>query len=275
MLDSAIQLAHDCEARWSRFIESSDVTALNWAEGKPVEVHPSTVRLIEAMLEGVALTGGDYDPTLLPDVLAAGYSTSTVDPTRVTTLPASVRAPGNLVGVSIVGTTVTLPLGTSVDPGGIGKGLTADLVCEFAMTQGAWGALAEIGGDIAVAGQAPGESSWRLGIENPFDPSEHSAVVRLARGALATSSQRKRRFTTAAGIRHHLVNPHTGESAVTTVQTVSVIAATGARAEALTKPGFVRDTAEYLEWLPSVGAAGFVIDDVGTSSASENWERYL
>jgi thiamine biosynthesis lipoprotein len=275
MLDAAVALAHHCEQRWSRFIDTSDVTRLNWAEGESVEVDPITVRLMEAMLDGVALTGGDYDPTLLPDVLTAGYAVSTVDPSRVTTLPASVRSPGNIAAVAITGTTLTLPIGTSIDPGGIGKGLTADLVCEFAMAQGAWGVLAEIGGDIVVAGDPPAETAWRLGIENPFDASAHSAIVRLSRGALATSSQRKRRFTTAAGIRHHLVNPHTNESAVTTVQTVSVIAATGARAEALTKSGFVRDTNDYLEWLPTVGAAGLVINEDGAERASENWERYL
>jgi thiamine biosynthesis lipoprotein len=59
------------------------------------------------------------------------------------------------------------------------------------------------------------------------------------------------------------------------VQTVSVIAATGARAEALTKPGFLRDPAEYLTWLPTVGAAGLIIDDEGAMLASGNWNRYL
>jgi thiamine biosynthesis lipoprotein len=53
-----------------------------------------------------------------------------------------------------------------------------------------------------------------------------------------------------------------------------VIASTGARAETLTKPGFLRDTIAYLEWLPTVGAAGLVIDDEGVAVASGNWETY-
>jgi thiamine biosynthesis lipoprotein len=53
-----------------------------------------------------------------------------------------------------------------------------------------------------------------------------------------------------------------------------VIASTGARAETLSKSGFLRETIPYLEWLPTVGAAGLVIDDDGVATASGNWETY-
>jgi FAD:protein FMN transferase len=275
LMDAAFALADRCESLWSRFLEQSDVTRLNWAEGKPTDVDPLTVRLIRAMLEGFAATDGDYDPTLLPDVVSAGYAASQVDPSKVTRLPGSARAPGNPRGIVLEDSTVWLPRGTTIDPGGIGKGLVADLVCEFAMSQGAFGVMAEIGGDIVVAGQAPDGDAWRLGIEDPFDTDQHVMIMRLARGSLVTSSQRKKRFSTPDGESHHLVNPRTSASAVTNIQTVSVIAATGAKAETLTKPGFIRDPDDYLAWLPTVGAAALLIDDTGATLQSHNWERYL
>ncbi|MDJ0325025.1 FAD:protein FMN transferase [Cryobacterium sp. PH31-AA6] len=282
LMDDLVDHANLLERLWSRFLPNSDVSRLNAAEGAPVTVDPHTVRLIEAMLEGALVTGGDYDATLLPDVLAAGYRASVLDTARVTVLPTSAVTPGNLSGVLIEngaphrGPIVTLPLGTTIDPGGIGKGLAADLLCAFALRAGAWGALAELGGDIVVAGQAPDRVAWRLGVENPLDPTEHSAVVRLAEGALVTSSQRKRRFPnpSSPGSRHHLVDPRTHDSATTRVQTVSVIAATGSRAEALTKPGFLRPPDDFLAWLPTVGAAGLIIDDRGIATTSTNWEQY-
>src|SRR5680860_1175871 len=66
-LTRAFELADHCEQLWSRFLPDSDVTRLNWSEGRAIEVDPLTVRLISAMLEAAALTSGDYDPTLLPD----------------------------------------------------------------------------------------------------------------------------------------------------------------------------------------------------------------
>ncbi|GAB2827214.1 FAD:protein FMN transferase [Alpinimonas psychrophila] len=274
LLTRAWELASQCEKLWTRFSPDSDISRLNLAEGKPVVVDPLTFRLISAMRVGHEISLGAFDPTLLVDELTAGYGASVLDPTRITRLPASAVSPGNIAGIRLSDTSVTLPLGTVLDAGGIGKGLAADIVCEFALAEGAWGAMAEFGGDIVVAGNAPDGVAWRLGIENPFDTQTHAAIIRLSQGAIVTSSQRKRRFGQEGDETHHLIDPATHLSAQTTVQTVTVIAATGARAEALTKPGFLQDTTHYLKWLPSVGAAGMVIDDTGAERVSENWMRY-
>ena len=76
------------------------------------------------------------------------------------------------------------------------------------------------------------------------------------------------------GQRHHLIDPRSGTSATSDIQTVTVIAATGARAEALAKSGFVRPIDEYLDWLPSVGGAALLVDAAGGQHVSENWGRY-
>lgn len=269
-LEQCWALATHCENRWSRFIDTSDISVLNNAEGVPVVVDPLTVRLLDEMISGADLSAGHFDPTLLRSVIDAGYDRSRVDPERKTVIPDSALSHGNLGGVTIHGETVTLPVGTVIDPGGIGKGLAADLITELAMSLGAWGAMVEFGGDIVVAGQAPGGKAWRIGVENPFGHSEYVDVIRLVAGGVATSSQRKRRF----GANHHLINPLTHASALTDVQTVTVIAANGSRAEVLTKPGFVMPPQDYLDWLPSVGAAGLVITEDGTTIMSANWARY-
>lgn len=274
LLDAAFALADRCEARWSRFLPTSDIWQLNWAEGRAVEVDPLTLRLIGAMREAAALTGGDFDPTLLPRVIEAGYGASVVAGELVTTLPGSARAPGRLDAVQVEGTRVRMPLGTTLDPGGIGKGLAADLVAGFVLAEGASGVMAEFGGDIVVAGRAPDGVAWLLGVEDPFDTARHLTTVRIARGAIVTSSRRKRRFATPAGQRHHLIDPATGMNPAGSIQTVTVIAATGARAEALAKPGFMRPPEDYLAWLPGVGAAGLIVDADGAQHASTNWGRY-
>lgn len=267
-------LADHLEARWSRFLPTSDISRLNWAEGASVEVDPVTVQLISAMREASELSDGDFDPTLLPELIASGYAASVVAPDLVTTLPASASAPGRLASLTLDGSSVRMPVGTTLDPGGIGKGLAADIICEFGLAEGAWGIMAEISGDIVVAGRAPDAVAWLLGVEDPFDTSRHLTTVRIARGAIVTSSQRKRRFDTAAGVRHHLIDPRTGASALTDIQTVTVIAATGVRAEAISKSGFLRPVEEYLAWLPQVGAAALLVDSAGRQYVSANWGRY-
>jgi len=280
VLDAAFALAHQCESLWSRFIPTSDIMRINGAEGRPVRVDARTAALVECMIEAHDLTGGTFDPTLLPDVIASGYDSSVLDPTKRTVLPASATSPGRLTGVRVFAREVQVPRGTTLDAGGIGKGATADAVCELILAEGAAGAMAEIGGDITITGDGPGGDGWRLGIENPFagpgaSPEDaHIDVVHLAEGAVATSSVRKRVFSVDGIERHHLVDPSTHRSATTDVQTVSVIASTGARAEVLTKAGFLVGTNEYLDWLSTVGAAGFVVLADGTCRESATWEEY-
>jgi thiamine biosynthesis lipoprotein len=274
LLDECWALAETCEQLWSRFIPDSDISRINWAEGRPVKIAPLTRQLIATMIAGNSLSLGTYDPTLLPNVLSAGYVSSTVAPEKVTTLPQSAIAPGNLAGIEFADETVIVPLGTTLDSGGIGKGFAADLVAEFALSQGAYGVMAEFGGDIVVQGDAPDGVAWRLGVENPFAEEEHAAIVRMQRGAIATSSQLKRTFGTEETPTHHLINPSTSRSAASAAQTVTVIASSGARAEALTKRGFVETPDSYLNWLPTVGAAGLIILADGTQLFSPNWSTY-
>lgn len=274
MLDDAVALADRCEARWSRFLPTSDLSRLNAAQGAPVEVDPLTIVLIGAMREGASVTAGDYSPLLLPGVIAAGYGASVTAPDLVTVLPPGSTIGGDLADIRIEATTVTLPPRMTLDAGGIGKGLAADLVVAALLEAGAAGALAEIGGDIAVGGEAPDGIAWRLAVEDPWDATRPRALVRIPQGSLVTSSQRKRRFPAPTGDHHHLIDPRTGMSAVTDVQTASVVAVSGARAEAIAKSGFLRPLDEFLRWVPTVGAAALVIDADGRDHRSSNWADY-
>lgn len=274
LLDSAVALADRCEARWSRFLPESDLSRLARAGGKTVSVDPLTILLIEAMRDGVALTDGDFDPTLLPSVIAIGYGASVVAPDLVTTLAGDARSGGDLNAIRLDGDTVRLPYGMTLDAGGIGKGFAADLVAAHLLAAGAAGALVEIGGDLVAAGRAPDGIAWRLDVENPFATERALARVRFVSGALVTSSQRKRRFETDGAVRHHLIDPRTGDSAVTDVQTVSVIAATGARGEAIAKSGFLRSPDDFLGAVPGLAAAAMLVLADGTVRSSSNWAEY-
>ena len=270
LLDSAFELALACEHRWSRFSRDSEIAQLNAAGGEELTVSPLTVALVDAMIDGFALTSGDFNPTLLREIVSIGYSASLVSDQDTSAVPTDAHPFDSLDDILLTDTSVQLPTGMSLDPGGIGKGFAADLVAAAVMVAGARGVMVSMSGDVVVEGESPQPGGWLLGVENPFDESENVEVVRLIEGAIVTSSQRKKKFGTG----HHLIDPRTKLSAVTPVQTVSVIAATGAKAEVLAKSGFLRPTTEYLEWLPTVGAAGMVIDDSGSRSESSNWAGY-
>ena len=106
--------------------------------------------------------------------------------------------------------TVTLPAGVGFDPGGIGKGLAADIVTEELLAAGAAGALVSVGGDVRVRGESPSGPTWSLAIDDASRDGVELLRLGLGDGAIATSSRLQRRWTTRAGEAHHLIDPRTG-----------------------------------------------------------------
>lgn len=272
MLDQLVRTAEFLQSLWSRFLADSDISRLNNAEGKPTIVDPLTAKLVGEMLAARTLTAGEYDPTILPKLVADGYAASRVNPMNVTTLPASARWPIDPTGTTINGDEVTLPIGVTLDSGGIGKGVAADVLATMAMDQGALGVLTEIGGDVRIAGTPPDGPHWRIAIEDPFVDENSIASVNLVDGAVATSSTLKRTWEKDGATVNHLIDTTTGESMNTEVVTVSVIAVSAAIAEVITKPGFTRP--DFLTWAPSLGAAALVVYRDGSRAQSANWKDY-
>src|SRR2546430_15548434 len=75
-LNDARRMIGDFEARWSRFLPDSEISRVNANAGSWVEVSPDTFRLIEAAVTGWQITGGRFDPTVLPALVGAGYDRS-------------------------------------------------------------------------------------------------------------------------------------------------------------------------------------------------------
>jgi thiamine biosynthesis lipoprotein len=272
LLDDLERLTRQLESLWSRFIEDSDISRLNRAEGEPTAVNPLTAKLVSEMLTAMTLTDGEFDPTILPKLVANGYAASRVNASNVTRLPASARWPIDTAPTTINGNVITLPIGMTLDSGGIGKGIAADLVAETARQRGALGALVEMGGDLRITGTPPDGDVWRIGIEDPFVPTRSISNVNLVDGAVATSSTLKRVWEVDGVAENHLIDVRTGGSIWSNVATVSVIARTAATAEVLAKCGFARN--DFLRWIVTVGAAALVTYRDGTTEQSDNWKDY-
>jgi thiamine biosynthesis lipoprotein len=272
MADELVDIANFLHRTWSRFETTSDISRLNSAEGAPTEVDPVTVSLVMEMLAARTLTHGSYDPTILPRLIAEGYDRSRVNPDLVTVLPASARWPVDTAGTTVSGNTVTLPIGMTLDPGGIGKGFAADVLVARALELGALGALVELGGDLRIGGTAPDGENWHIGIEDPHNSGKHLAVVNLVDGAVATSSTLTRTWEKDGSTRHHLIDSDSGVAIESDIVSVSVIAVSTAIAEVVAKCGFTRT--DFLQWAPSLGTAAFVVFRDGSTAETENWKDY-
>jgi thiamine biosynthesis lipoprotein len=274
MLSFARGRIDELESRWSRFRTDSEISRLNSSRGAPIEVSDDTVLLLEQAIEAWRLTGGSFDPTLLDALRAAGYDRSFDDLTGQgdAVLPALRFDRPDVHDIEIDGSMVRFPLGLGFDPGGIGKGLAADLLAHELMQQGAAGVCANMGGDLRVAGTSPHGGTWTLAIDHPH-LAEPLALVGLAAGAIATSTVLKRVWTVGGHSRHHLIDPATGQPADTDVALASVIAGTGWQAEVLAKAALLRGRDRAFDLLDDT-MAGLVVDHDGHVTTSETFHRF-
>lgn len=279
LLDRVGHRLAELERRWSRFLDDSEISGLNRAGGMPRRCSQDTVTLVTALVRAWHATDGAFDPTLLASLVELGYVASRTDATRRTSLAAGAHAIGRPDRVRIDPATgiVHMPPGTTLDPGGLGKGLAADILVDELLDAGAVGALVEIGGDLRVAGDPPTGTAWPIEIRAAMGGA--GQVVQLVAGGVATSSSRRRTWDTPTGRRHHLLSPRTcrptgDDLAGCTVIGCTVIAGTAAWAEAFTKVAFVEGCATALAAYDRLGLAARVTTGDGRTHHSQSWAEF-
>src|SRR6185312_9654682 len=126
------------------------------------------------------------------------------------------------------------------------------------------GAMLDAGGDVVIAGPGPDGGPWSVGIEDPFDPGEHVAVIAVEAGAVATSSVVVNRWRAPDGrLVHHLIDPVTGEPGGQGLFAVTVAAADPAWAEVWSKTLFLAGQAGIAALARSRGLAAWWVTDAG------------
>lgn len=273
-LQSVLDDIERLEARWSRFRVDSELSRLNARQGRATIVSTETSLLLQRAVWAWEATAGRFDPTVLDAVIGAGYDRSFEVINRETSGsdaappagPHSIDERGlgrgatpGCEGVLVDPQTnlVILPPGVGIDPGGIGKGLAADLTATNAVASGATAALVSLGGDLRVAGTPPGEG-WEVEVDHHLT---EPARINLRAGAVATSSVLRRRWETSEGEAHHIIDPWTGSPSAGEAVAVSVVAGEAWWAEALATAVLVgfRGDASTTELEELLGPAGALV----------------
>jgi thiamine biosynthesis lipoprotein len=266
-LDLAEARIEDLERRWSRFRADSEVSTLNRLAGTPVLVSGETALLVDRAVSAWLLTDGAFDPTVLGDVVRAGYDrTFEAIGTEAGAAPVvdAAAAQRGCGGIDVAGRTVRLPAGSGFDPGGIGKGLAADLVAAELLAAGAAGACVNLGGDLRVAGTPPDGRAWLVAVEPPeAAATQPLAHIALASGAVATSTTERRTWIAGGEHRHHVVDPRTGNPAVLAIVQATVIAREGWAAEALATATLLSSAGAVFDHVGAAGAEALVVDRDG------------
>ena len=232
-LAAARREVETCEQVLSRFLPGSDLSRLNGASGDWVTVDQRLIMALRSALRLREETGGAFDPTILPALVALGYDRSFDE---IQARPPASNANwlrDASVEIDAASSRARIEKGAALDLGGIGKGFAASRAL-LAMRQ-SWaelpGALVDLGGDIVVWGATPEGDTWRLAIADPHTPGQTLATIEVEDRAVATSGRNQRRFGPGRQL-HHLIDPATGKPATTGPLAVTVVGRDGAEVEA-------------------------------------------
>ena len=272
LADEARLQLEGLERRWSRFLDDSELSRLNRCAGSPVVVSAETVLLVQRAVDAWRFTGGAFDPTVLGAVVRAGYDRSfeRLGPTPPGGVSDLQTGPS---GIEIDGRTVQLRASTGFDPGGIGKGLAADLVADDVMSRGADGVCVNVGGDVRVRGHAEDGGPWTVAVEHPWRE-EPVALLGLRDGGVATSTTLKRQWTVGGEQRHHLILPRTGQPVSSGLNLATVVAGEAWMAEVLAKAVLIAGSSAPFSLLEDTDVESLVVDDAGTVSTTAGLSRF-
>jgi len=252
---SALDGIDEIEVRLSLFREGSDISRLNArAAEEPVAVDANLFELLLLCRDLHRGTGGAFDITSTPLSRCWGFLQ------RDGRLPASdslaealSRVGLDRVGLDPVTRTVTFARnGMELNLGAIGKGHALDCVASGMRRRGVQHALLSAGRSsvLAIGGR---DGGWQVEIVSPRR-SGALARVFLRNAAIGTSGAGEQ-FTVVDGVRYgHVLDPRTGWPAAG-VLSATVVASTGAIADALSTAflvGGVRLAHDYCALHPGV-----------------------
>jgi thiamine biosynthesis lipoprotein len=235
-IDAAFEKLFELEKIFSYTDPDSELSRINsTAYNNPVEVSRYMGELIETGLQFSELTGGAFDISL--GKLIDGQID--ID-TQLCDLGYE-----NIIYSIFQGNTVQFANESiKMHFGSIVKGFAVDKVREILIEHGVESAIIDIGGEVGVVGLSPRKNSpggsWRVGINDPFNPGQVIRTLNITKGTLATSATYERG--------EHIFDPITGLPADSGYASVTVIADSGMFADAVSTAVFVRSAQLIESW---------------------------
>ena len=246
----------DVLSSWST---ESEVSRLNASAGRGPQ--PVSIDLANVAEESSALcttTRGAFDPSVAPLLQAWGFYTESPGlPAPEIGREAASHVGCDRVTVRRNSSTIALADGAALDFGGIGKGYAVDRALAILRARGVTRAKIDFGSSsLGYLGDIDG--GWPIVIPDPRDRDDPLLTLRISGGAaVSTSSQRERSFERDGRRYGHIFDPRLGRPVESSLLSVTVIAARGSTADALSTALFVMGAADgkrLINRMPGVGA---------------------
>ncbi len=247
---------------WSKTSKNGDIYRINHANGQWVTVSHETIALLkEAAVYheisekkfsigiGALSALWDYKKHTIPDEEA-------IENAKHTVKDECICIQGNRVRLT--------EKNMMLDLGAIAKGKITDIVAGKLREKGCKSALLDVGGNIYVLGEKKKNTSWCIGIRDPFQESgNYFSVVYIEDMAVVSSGDYDREFSENGKQYHHIIDPSTGYPAQTDLTQATILHTKATDADALSTIVFMMGMQKGKEFLEKNEISGILVSKTG------------
>lgn len=278
--DLAVARVRELDVTASRFRTDSEVRRLAGMQSSAGRITAPATALLRSLVDdalwAAGATGGLVDPTLGRAMEAIGYDVDLAvvlagrRDENLTPASDSARPSSTLRDLSVdrAAGTITFAAGTLIDLGATGKAATADRVAAELAAEAPGGFLVDLGGDLAVAGEAP-EGGWVVATD---DAGADGARLTITAHGVATSGTDRRRWRAGGSTRHHLLDPESGRPVRRPWLRVTCVAVSALQANAASTAAVVLGDAAGA-WLADRGIPARLVSQEGRVYFTPGWPR--
>ena len=244
--------------------ENSQISQLNNADGKTMEVSDDLAADLEKIRQLSQDSNGAFDPTLgkiirLWDI--AGENPHVPDQSEIDTLLPEV----GYEKIQVDGNNVTLLDGCTLDLGAVGKGMGCDLIMDYLRSQpDVSGMILNLGGSsVMTYGEKPDGSPWKVALTDPRDTEgDYLGAITLDANQFLSTSGDYEKYFIEDGIRyHHILDPKTGYPVQNGLTSVTIVCDQGYLADGLSTACFVLGMDAAKPLLERYGAEAVFVDE--------------
>ena len=256
------KLCKDYDAKFSKSNEESDISRINSAKGKFVEVSEDTVTLLEKGIYYSELSYGIFDITIgsVSDLWDFHAEQPSV-PSKKKVRSAKKHVSYHNIMIQDNRVKLTDPK-TKLDVGAIAKGYIADQLKTYLLSSGVENAIISLGGNILLVGAKPDGSPFNVGIQKPFGAvSEVLTTLEKSDSSVVSSGCYERYFITNSDedkndkdrtIYHHIFDTATGYPVQNDLLGVTILSDSSMKGDALSTYCYILGLEKGLDYIRSL-----------------------
>ena len=218
--------------------EGSDIWRINHRSSDTVEIDPDTAALLTLMREFCVETGGVLEPAIRPVTELWDFKQEK----RIPMAEALEKALGEVASLAWTiedGSFVASDSRVRLDVGAVAKGFIADRVKDVMQAEGVSSCIINLGGNVLCIGCRPDGRPFSVGVMDPGDESSYAFALELNDLSAVTAGAYERCFYVDGVRYHHIIDPETGYSARTGLESVTVTGPVSAVCDALSTTLFI------------------------------------